>query len=124
MNICSSVIVSKNLLETVSLFPEEKEYKAIEDYALWLRITTKTSFSYVAEPLLKYYDDPTTSVRTNYTNVWELRKVVFTGLLEWIEKSKVSLTADDEKKLAASYSEILNGGKRSLWKRVVQKFKN
>jgi teichuronic acid biosynthesis glycosyltransferase TuaG len=123
-NICSSVIVSRSLLERTSLFPEEKKYKAIEDYALWLRISSQTDFTYVSKPLLNYYDDPGSSVRTNYTDVWELRKVVFAGLLEWIGKNNIKLNSPDEKKLSCTYDEILNKGKVSIWKRVQQKFKN
>lgn len=124
INICSSVLISKRLLEDVSMFPEEKEYKAIEDYALWLRIATRTSFCYVDEPLVNYYDDPTITVRTNYTNVWDLRKVVFSGLIQWIEKNRVKLEPAENSQLEEVYKEALAGGKTSLWKRIKKRIKN
>ncbi|HXB38989.1 MAG TPA: glycosyltransferase [Bacteroidia bacterium] len=120
--VCSSVLVSKKTLEQISLFPEGKEYKAIEDYVLWLRIATRIPFTYLSEPLVNYYDDPESTIRTNYTDVWDLRKIVFTGLLDWVEKEKVKLRDPDKKKLDFTYSEILHKGKIPIWQRVKQKF--
>jgi glycosyltransferase involved in cell wall biosynthesis len=118
LNICSSVLISKKLLDNISLFPEEPEYKAIEDYMLWLRISTQTDFAYIKEPLLKYFDNPNSSVRTYYKDIWEVKKVVFTGFLQWIEKNEIVLKPKDEKRLALVYKEIYS--KRILLRKLKQ----
>lgn len=120
-NICSSVMVRKILLEEISLFPEENKYKAIEDYVLWLRISTRIDFAYINLPLLKYCDDPKSSIRINFTDIWELKKVVFTGFLEWIKKNEIELQTEDEKKLAAISDEIIVKNKTSMWKVLKQR---
>jgi glycosyltransferase involved in cell wall biosynthesis len=118
LNICSSVLISKKLLDDISLFPEEPEYKAIEDYMLWLRISTQTDFAYIKEPLLKYFDNPNSSVRTYYKDIWEVKKVVFTGFLQWLEKNEIVLKPKDEKRLALVYKEIYS--KRILLRKLKQ----
>ncbi|HWY37013.1 MAG TPA: glycosyltransferase family 2 protein [Bacteroidia bacterium] len=123
LNICSSVIVSKKILEEVSLFPEGKEYKAIEDYALWLRLSLRTDFSYVSKPLVNYHDNPQASVRTEYTDVWSLRNVIFTGFTSWIEENRIVLSEWQKKQLLATQKEIEKKGKISLLQRIKQKFK-
>jgi len=124
MNICSSVVVSKTLLESTSLFPEQKEYKAIEDYALWLRIATKTSFAYVNKALVNYFDDPHTSIRSDSLNEQETRKIIFGGLIAWIEEKKIALSEENNNKLKRTYKEILEGKKTGFWQKVKNKLKN
>lgn len=63
--ICSSVLVQKQLVEECGSFPEADNLKAIEDYALWLRIASKTNISFCAEPLVEYLDDAVNSVRSS-----------------------------------------------------------
>lgn len=123
-NACSSVMVAKKLLKEVSLFPEGPEYKAIEDYALWLRLATRTPFTYISEALVRYYDEPQASIRSNYTSIWELRKVVYSGLLQWLGEHKVILDQADAKKLNDLYALAQKGGKQSVWKTIKQKFLN
>ena len=121
--ICSSVLVRKKLLERISFFPEGKEYKAIEDYALWLRLSTQTDFSFLPEPLVNYYDNPQSSVRSNYSDVWDLRSVIFSGFTNWLEEKKVVLNDAQKKQLAFAVKEIETKGKTSLWEKVKQKLK-
>ena len=63
--VCSSSIVRRALVIEAGGFPEEPQFKAIEDYALWLRIALRTDFAYCPEPLLRYRDDPGSSVRAD-----------------------------------------------------------
>jgi teichuronic acid biosynthesis glycosyltransferase TuaG len=121
--ICSSVLVKKDLLAGGYLFPEGKEYKAIEDYALWLRLSLKTDFDYLSEPLVNYTDDPTSSVRANYADVWDIRKVIFGGLRQWIHEQNVQLTSAQQKLVSQAAQESEARGKKSLWQRVKQKLK-
>src|SRR6202008_6231 len=55
--ICSSAMLHRSALEKTGGFPEDEKLKAIEDYALWLRISTVTDFAYTDEPLVDYLDD-------------------------------------------------------------------
>lgn len=121
--VCSSVVVRKKLLEETSLFPEAKQYKAIEDYALWLRLALKTDFLYAPEPLVNYTDDPQSSVRTNYTDVWALRQVIFDGLQVWLAENNISLSQLQRKELDKAIVETGAKGKLSLWQRVKLKIK-
>jgi teichuronic acid biosynthesis glycosyltransferase TuaG len=63
--VCSSGLLHKSLLERTAGFPEGAEFKAIEDYPLWLRVSAFTDFAYCAEPLVRYRDDPATSIRSD-----------------------------------------------------------
>lgn len=119
--ICSSVLVSKKLLLDNYRFPEGKEHKAIEDYALWLRLSLQTDFAYLAEPLLNYNDEPAGSVRSHYTDVWRLREVIFTGLRAWLRENCVELNPSQQKELARAVLENHAKGKLSLWQRLKQK---
>ncbi|MBC7888542.1 MAG: glycosyltransferase family 2 protein [Ferruginibacter sp.] len=122
-NICSSVLLSKNLLEKAFLFPEEKEYMAMEDYVLWLRISTKTNFSYIKEPLLKYYDNPKSPIRNLYTYFWQIRKVAFAGFSEWMDKNKIILHPLDEEKFDFMYNEIFTNRKSSKLQQMFRRLK-
>jgi len=63
MVVTSSALIHRSLLPMVEGFPEAKILTAIEDYALWLRVSTLTEFDCLATPLVLYRDDPATSVR-------------------------------------------------------------
>lgn len=53
--ITSSVLVSKKLVDTI-LFNEDNRFKAVEDYLLWLTLSSKgTSIYYDNKALVKYY---------------------------------------------------------------------
>ncbi len=122
MNICSSVIVSKKILEETSLFPEGKEYKAIEDYALWLRLATKTPFAYVNEALVNYYDDPAGSIRSDNNSETELKKIILGGLVQWIADNKIQVSESDLKKLQKTFADI--GKAPTLLQKIKKKLKD
>ena len=81
--ICSSAIIHKSIFATVGGFPEHVRFTAIEDYALWLRVATRTDFAFVGEPLLNYCDDPASSLRSKDADVFEQRRIVFDNFKEW-----------------------------------------
>jgi len=85
--ICSSSLIHRSLLESVTGFPEDPE--VIEDYALWLRVATQTYFAFVNEPLLIYRDDPENSIRGKITEDIPLqRKHVLSDFAKWAETAK------------------------------------
>ena len=88
--ICSSVLIQHaSLFTKVFGFPENKNLRAIEDYALWLRVATQTDFAYISEPLLIYHDDPQASIRNETKiNFAEQKKYVFQDFLNWSKRQK------------------------------------
>ncbi len=92
----SSVIVKKSLLEKVSLVPESKYMKAVEDYGLWLRIALKEKIGYLDESLVIYNDDPASSIRGIYRDqelkVLQNKYKVYRSLILWmIKKGTINL---------------------------------
>jgi teichuronic acid biosynthesis glycosyltransferase TuaG len=81
--ICSSAMVQKPVLNATGGFPEGAEFKAIEDYTLWLRVAAVTPFAYHAGPLVEYRDDPGNSVRAENTTEKEQRERIFRNAWEW-----------------------------------------
>jgi glycosyltransferase involved in cell wall biosynthesis len=81
--ICSSSLIHSSLIDDVIGFPESESLKAIEDYALWLRVSTLSNFVYCPEPLLNYLDDPINSIRDPHGSVWPQRNNVLHDFLTW-----------------------------------------
>jgi len=118
--ICSSVLLKRNLFDLVYGFPEALELKAIEDYALWLRVATQTDFAYIKEPLVKYFDAPEQSIRANNISVLQQRKIILNDLLVWIEKIpslKKSKYNNMVKLEIKKVRKMTNGGIFSLFQR-------
>jgi teichuronic acid biosynthesis glycosyltransferase TuaG len=119
--ICSSVLVQKKLLLDISLFPEGKEFIAIEDYALWLRLSTRTNFVYLNENLLKYFDNFETSIRTNYSDSWVIMEIVFSDFKLWLRKKGIVLQKENRKILKATLKKIKHKGQTSKWEEYKKK---
>ena len=81
--ICSSSIVHHDLFEEVIGFPEAETLRAIEDYALWLRVAALTNFAYLPEPLLEYTDEPTVSIRNDGGTVQRQKFYVLQDFSNW-----------------------------------------
>jgi len=81
--ICSSVLVKRDLLLRVGGFPEQAELRALEDYALWLRIAAFTDFSYCTDLLVRYTDAPDNSLRGAPMNIDIQRDAVLSDLRNW-----------------------------------------
>lgn len=113
--ICSSVFVNKRFLNNISLFPEAKKFIAIEDYALWLRISTKTSFFYLNEGLLNYSDSFETSIRTNYKDSWIIFDIVLSDLKLWVKKNKMKISNEQKKALNEKIKYNRNKGIPTAW---------
>lgn len=108
--ICSSVLISKQLLFEVSLFPEEKKFIAIEDYVLWLRLSTKTDFAFVNENLVNYTDNVETSIRTNYTDTWVVYDVVFSDFKIWLKDHDIKLSVENKQEFKKLLKKIKQKG--------------
>lgn len=85
--ICSSVLIKKDIVEKCKGFSEDRELRALEDYALWLRASTFTDFAFVKEPLLIYRDEPKASVRAFSPPFWHQRVKVLKSFLSWAEST-------------------------------------
>jgi glycosyltransferase involved in cell wall biosynthesis len=116
--ICSSVLIRKNVLQSLSVFPEEPEFRAIEDYELWLRIATRFSFLYTPEPLLNYTDSPSTSIRGNESDVWKQKKIIFSGLKIWMQEHHIKLDPDSKKALSLARKHANGKGKLPIPTRI------
>ncbi len=90
--VCSSAVLHRTLFPTVEGFPEASELKAIEDYALWARVSTLSDFSYIGEPLVRYFDDAENSVRAEELDRWRQRVVVFGDLLAWSRRHPTEIS--------------------------------
>lgn len=82
--VCSAAMFHCSLISKVGGFPEQPALRAIEDYALWLRVATYTDFAFVAAPLLAYTDDPTSSIlRDDARDALFQREEVCRDYLAW-----------------------------------------
>jgi len=81
--ICSSAMIHRSVLNMAVGFPEAVEYKAIEDYAFWLRVATITNFAFVDEPLILYMDSSQTSIRAGHKDPWWQKRKVLGNFLAW-----------------------------------------
>jgi glycosyltransferase involved in cell wall biosynthesis len=82
--VCSSAVVHSSVFDIVGEFPESPRMRAIEDYALWLRVATCTDFAFLKKPLVLYQDDPSNSLRaTDSADVVSQRERAFRDFLEW-----------------------------------------
>lgn len=60
----SSVLVARELLETIGGLPTSYAIRGLEDYAAWFRVAHFENWVAVTEPLLAYLDDPSHSFRS------------------------------------------------------------
>ena len=87
--ICSSAIIHRSLLLKCFGFPEIPALKTWQDYAFWLRISTQTTFAYLSEPLVFYFDEPSKSNRRFTKNPYLQKKIVLEDFLRWGWKNKI-----------------------------------
>lgn len=123
--VCSSVLVKKELLMDISLFPEEKELVSLEDHALWVRLATKTPFIFVDQDLVRYTDSASTSIRQGYDGLdsWSVFQKVFRNFSEWCISKRISLSKEQRIELSRLFVRIKNKGAISKWDEVILKVK-
>lgn len=89
--ICSSLVARRDLLVSLGGFPCAAALTALEDYALWLRLSAHGDIATVDAPLLRYLDVPAASLRAQGTqHAWVARRRVLADLLAWDRASRPS----------------------------------
>ncbi len=89
--ICSTALVRRDLLALAGKFPEDSNLRAVEDYALWLRVAAYEAFGYLDASLAAYSDAPLHSIRQDDdTESLQQRKIraALGNLLEWNERTR------------------------------------
>lgn len=81
--VCSSMLISRKVLDITGGFPEERSFKVGEDYSLWLKVSQLTSIVYLDSPLVVYKDDPKNSIRAKGPSIATQRRRVFSNYLIW-----------------------------------------
>ncbi len=89
--ITSTVVLHRSLLDRVGLFSESNMVRGIEDYDLWLRVSTFSSFLYLPEPLAEYRDDVAFSVRAHGGSQFSQKLRGFISYSNWIIKKYPNL---------------------------------
>jgi teichuronic acid biosynthesis glycosyltransferase TuaG len=87
--ICSSMVIHRSLISECKGFPESPQLKALEDYALWLRVASITDIAVVKQPLLNYHDEPGSSLRADGVSESQQRKLVFDDYKSWLTTAPV-----------------------------------
>lgn len=112
--ICSSVIARRDLILQAGGFPEDENLKAIEDYALWLRLAARNSIAYVSEPLIEYTDDAANSIRIDAKENQQ-RENVMRNFYDWYMQS--GLISHKREVKSALRAAMKNNG-RSFFERL------
>lgn len=109
--ICSSVLVRRDLVLRAGGFPEAPALRALEDYALWLRLCLFTRFAYCPEALVDYTDAPAASVRRDPVPVDAQRDAVLSDLWQW---GRARFTPAQRRRVAY----FLRGARRGAGRRI------
>jgi teichuronic acid biosynthesis glycosyltransferase TuaG len=81
--ICSSALIHRSIIKKIGFFPEESNFRAIEDYSYWLKAATYTNWGYSRDGLVNYKDDPENSIRSEGRSEKEQKFTILEGYLEW-----------------------------------------
>lgn len=119
--ICSSMLVAKEVLTDFSFFPEEPEYKAIEDYVLWLRLSTQFKIGYINRALVKYLNENQTSIRTAQSDPYVIFELAFNNLDRWLKHKDLKLTALQRADYKAAKQNVKRRGVPTEWSEFQRK---
>jgi len=84
--VCSSALIHRSLVPLIEGFPEAKLFTAIEDYALWLRVSALTQFDALPTPHVLYRDDPAASLRADGIEGPRQRVEILIDFLKWCRR--------------------------------------
>jgi len=84
--VCSSALIHRSVMPMVEGFPEAKLFTAIEDYAMWLRVSAFTEFDCLATPYVLYRDDPAGSLRADSIEGPRQRIEILIDFLAWCRR--------------------------------------
>lgn len=122
--VCSSMIINREWLMNISLFPEEPELKAYEDFALWIRISHFGKIGFLNEPLVYYSDFPAASIRNeNPMGGWDALKIAFDSYIQWTKDNNIRITKDKKLLLESLYGKIRRKGQPTFWEELNRKFR-
>ncbi len=84
--VCSSVLVKKEAVIKAGLFPESPHLRALEDYALWLRMSVLCKFRYLDACLVNYNDEVSTGIRKDSLSTAQQMRLIRNDFVTWYEK--------------------------------------
>lgn len=84
--VCSSVLAAKEAVIKAGLFPEALELRALEDYALWLRMSSFCKFKYISDCLVNYNDEVNTGIRKNSLTTAQQMRIIRNDFTKWYKK--------------------------------------
>jgi glycosyltransferase involved in cell wall biosynthesis len=87
--ICSSMLAKRSVLSEAMGFPESRNLRAIEDFALWLRVSSVTDIAFLATAQLRYRDEPNLTIRgAEKSSFLQVQKKVLWDYLKWSFRSR------------------------------------
>ena len=81
--VCSSVLVKKEIVLRAGMFPVAPSLRALEDYALWLRISAIGSIKFLDIPLVNYTDASATSIRKDSLTTAQQMALIHESFTSW-----------------------------------------
>jgi GT2 family glycosyltransferase len=89
--ITSTTIIRRAILEKTGLFCELSELTALEDYDLWLRISTLIKIFFIPEALAIYRDHPDQSLRftQRLSHHWQGHLIILNRLQRFIQEQNL-----------------------------------
>jgi len=113
--ICSSTLIHRSVLTVAGPFPESPGLKAIEDYALWLRVACLTPFYFIEEPLLSYHDNPEESVRQEDVDPLEQRLRILQDVSQWATRNKRQVPSTARHNIKRALNKALGRPDPEVW---------
>lgn len=123
--VTSSVLLRKSLFESASGFPEGREFIAVEDYYLWLRLSQMNAkFLHIPKKLGSYRIHNSASRSSdNSTNIDSVSKVFLAGAPPVVRRQHLGFASYDkgmhffkQRDLSASLAEFFAAAKRATWR--------
>lgn len=109
--VCSSCVVHRSLIAKTGGFPEEPEFKVGEDYVLWLRVATLTDFAYCPDTLVRYCDEPGSSIRSQQSVTADAQqRLVLAATNDWLRTGQIRTS----RRIRALTSLVLMQGRRAV----------
>ncbi len=92
--ICSSVLANKDVIIKCGGFPETPALRALEDYALWLRMSCFGDIYFAGKPFVNYLDDSNSGIRKDSPTVMQQRAILFRDFKKWRKKNPGACSAE------------------------------
>ncbi len=119
--ICSSALIHRDAATQAGYFPEAEEYKALEDYAYWLRVAVFTDFDRTEIPLVSYTDDAKSSVRADAVPVQLHRELILKDLQDWADRNPAQVSRGQLSAISNQLSILRRPAETSFWERLFRR---